>query len=377
MGSNTGIRVGIIGLSTTGWASLVTAPSILNTPSYHITAVSTRSASSAQAAAEHQFKAQGGQVEVNAYYGETASGIWSDPNVDLVIVSVPAAQHLSVIKPLLSSTNPKDFLVEWPVGMNVKETEEIEKIADTVGVKAAVVLQGLYSPVYAKVKELIESGIIGKILSTTLLHVTPVEWKAWGPIISPVNERTMIVRGGTSLLCAPIGHSLAVLQKVMSASLLNVSAHGRTMHKTYQLVDTGGKALGEPKKTEVYDHIYFSGALDNGVFISSTWKGGYKTADGQRKTLVWLIDGEEGSIRRESDTSNGPFLCIEGPVLYVNGEKMAVDGADGVLGNYIGLWKTYAQGETEVTLKDVVALKHELQVILRSAQEGRMLDVKM
>ncbi|KAH8827870.1 hypothetical protein DL96DRAFT_1600690, partial [Flagelloscypha sp. PMI_526] len=114
-------------------ASTADAPSILKTPNYQITAVSTSSIESATKSAKVQADAQGGKVEVKAYHGDT-SAIWNDPNVDLVGITLK-----------------KNFFVEWPVGASIEETKEILDMAKTAGVKGVVGLQGKFNPIFLKV----------------------------------------------------------------------------------------------------------------------------------------------------------------------------------------------------------------------------------
>ena len=100
------LRIGVIGLSTQGWASSahVTAFDQLK-DTIKLTALSTRRAESAKEAAE--------KYDVKGYHGDPAQ-IAQDPNVDLVVVSVAAPYHKEAVWPAIEAG--KDVFVEWPLG---------------------------------------------------------------------------------------------------------------------------------------------------------------------------------------------------------------------------------------------------------------------
>lgn len=144
------IRVGFVGLFSTGWAATNVAPALFQ-PSiqakYQIVAVSTTSATSAKAAAE-KYAAQLGN-DVKAYHGDSGL-VASDPDVDLVVVSVKSQYHKGVILPVISQK--KNFFLEWPAGRNLEETLEIQAAAHKQGVKSIIGLQARHSPVIRKVR---------------------------------------------------------------------------------------------------------------------------------------------------------------------------------------------------------------------------------
>lgn len=139
------IKVGVIGLSSTGWASTALAPGLLNAPSFSLTAVSTSSAASAEVSAQKYTELTGHPVK--AFHG-AASGIANDKDVDLVAVSVKAPSHKEAALAVIEAG--KNLFVEWPAGSSVKETEEIAAAAKAKGVKAFVGLQGRHTPAAKK-----------------------------------------------------------------------------------------------------------------------------------------------------------------------------------------------------------------------------------
>jgi predicted dehydrogenase len=161
------IRVGIIGLGPQGgtmtpgaWAVNAHLHSLQALPEYEIVAVSNSSVESAQRSIDKH-----GLPASTKAYGNPED-IAKDPNVDLVVVSVNVAKHFSLAKPALE--NKKDVFVEWPLGATVAEAEELTRLAASNGVRTVVGLQSRAEPLVLKVKELIASGKIGQVVSSTV-----------------------------------------------------------------------------------------------------------------------------------------------------------------------------------------------------------------
>jgi predicted dehydrogenase len=162
------IRIGIIGLGkATGnmvpglWAGKAHLPYLLASPKYQVVAVCNSSIESAQATIE--FHQLGTDVKP---YG-SPEDIANDPEVDMIVLSVRVGMHYVLAKPVLIAG--KDVFVEWPLGASTAEAEELTKLAESKGVKTIVGLQARASPIVVKIRELIQSGKIGKVLSSTVV----------------------------------------------------------------------------------------------------------------------------------------------------------------------------------------------------------------
>lgn len=165
-------RVGIIGLGAKeaglvavgSWAASALLPSFLNSPYYEITAVCNSSVESSQRSID--FHKLGPKVKA---YG-TPEDIANDPNVDLVAVSINVGHHYVVTKPALLAK--KQVFVEWPLGANTTEAEELTQLAKDANLKTVIGTQFLSDPAFAKLKEIVDSGVLGRITSTEA-HIAP------------------------------------------------------------------------------------------------------------------------------------------------------------------------------------------------------------
>ena len=182
------IKVGFVGLSQVGWATAALVPVLLHPAlagQYRLTALSTRSEASASATAQIYSKV--GQP-VKAYHGDT-SQIASDPDVDLVAVSVRAAHSKDAALPAIEAG--KDVFIEWPLSASLQETIELVEASRRKGVRSMVGLQGRHSTAVKKVrcsvvqvpfqcsyclkvKELVNTGNIGKVMSVNIVSRFPL-----------------------------------------------------------------------------------------------------------------------------------------------------------------------------------------------------------
>lgn len=161
------IKVGIIGLSSRGWASAILAPTILNHPSYELVALSTTNPTSAAEAAK-KYSTESGKV-VRGYH--SAADLANDPEIDMIIVSVKPPFHKDAAIPALQSGKGM-FFIEWPAGLNTEETKTFARLAKENNVRSMVGLQTQHSVFIRKVKEIIESGQIGEIKATNFVSTT-------------------------------------------------------------------------------------------------------------------------------------------------------------------------------------------------------------
>ncbi|EAU86469.1 NAD-binding Rossmann fold oxidoreductase [Coprinopsis cinerea okayama7 len=379
MSSSSPLKVGVVGLSTKGWASVALGPSLVQ-PSlrdkYSLVAVSTTSEASAAASARKWSDETGN--EVKAYHGDVSNLLSGEKDLDLVVVSVKAAYHKDALLPAIRAK--KDVFVEWPAGKNAAETRELAAEANKAGVKALVGLQGRQSPVLAKVKEIIDSGKIGKVLSSNIISTIPAELQAWGPMTKAGNQRFLEKELGTTALSIVVGHQLDAVDRVLG-KFVSVSATGTTHYPTTSLVDDEtGEPTGEVLPAPGNDHFSITATLESGSLFTSFFRT-IKASTPGRLIFLWEIDGEEGSIKMSASPNNinGSFFTLGDPELYVNGEKVEVEGAQqGPIGSLVRNWEEFAKGEkgSYATLEDAVRIKDYLDAVETSLETGVRISVR-
>jgi predicted dehydrogenase len=117
-------------------------------------AVSSRSKEKAKAFAQ--------KFDCGVYYG-SYDELVKDNQVDLVYVAVPHSHHYQVIK--LALENNRNVLCEKAFTANAKMAKELLKLAKDKQLLLAEAIWTRYLPSRKIIKEIIESGVLGKITS--------------------------------------------------------------------------------------------------------------------------------------------------------------------------------------------------------------------
>ncbi len=153
------IRLGFVGANVnSGWSTQSHYPALLASPDVELTAVCTSRSESAEEAR----KAFGAKLAFHDFREMVVS-----PEIDAVAVVVRVPLHYEPTKAAIEAG--KHVFTEWPLGRTTAEAEELAALAKAKGVQTAVGLQSRVSPALLYVKELIDDGYVGEVLSC---HVT-------------------------------------------------------------------------------------------------------------------------------------------------------------------------------------------------------------
>ena len=150
------IRVGIIGA---GWIAHKMAQTLGPLKDAEVLAIASRSEEKAK-----EFAAEYG---ISKAYG-SYEALVSDPDVDLVYIATPHSHHYQHTK--LALEHDKAVLVEKAFTANAREAKELLDMAKERGLFLTEAIWTRYMPLSHKVKELMDSGIIGepRVLTATL-----------------------------------------------------------------------------------------------------------------------------------------------------------------------------------------------------------------
>src|SRR6266436_4820058 len=192
------IRVGIIGASPDrGWAADAHIPALKSlSDDFEITALSTSRRESADAAS----KLFGVPTAFDNHQDLVSSSA-----VDVVAVTVKVPYHLELATAALDAD--KAVYCEWPLGNGLNEAETLAALAKKKNVLAVVGLQARSAPSVAYVRDLIEQGYVGEVLSTSLVG----SGMGWGPTVEPYNAYLNDRKNGATMLSIPLGHTADAL----------------------------------------------------------------------------------------------------------------------------------------------------------------------
>ncbi|GKT44245.1 dehydrogenase aclE [Colletotrichum spaethianum] len=298
------IRVALIGLSAsakTSWAAEGHLPYLLSTRGrqhYTITALLNSSTKAAEAARAHY----GLPDNVKAYGDPEA--LAQDPNVDLVVCNTRVDTHFDVVAP--SARAGKAIYVEWPLTEDLKSSEELARLVAQSGQGSIIGLQGQVTRVVLKIKDVVESGRIGKVLGSDIEaygNLLPRDELPEG--LAYFAERKV---GGNPVTIA-FAHMIDYVHHVLG----EFEGGGKTFDSRLQIQRPKVKVLSNGTErfvqSDVPDFIALHGALQgcnaiDGATLAVRFRNGPPFKG--RPAFVWKIVGERGEIEVESPS--GPYL---------------------------------------------------------------------
>ncbi|KAL9047129.1 MAG: hypothetical protein Q9214_000220 [Letrouitia sp. 1 TL-2023] len=283
------IRVGIIGLSADdplAWATSAHVAPLKGadlSKYYTLTAVGTSNPeSAARAAAFHE-------VPKSKAYSKPED-MAADKDVDMVVVSVKVNLHHRLTMPALKAK--KDVFVEWPLGNTLSEAEELASLAKKLGVKTSVGLQARYQPSMVKVKEIVDSGALGRIVSTTVFGADN--------FLDAMPDRLKYSNNpdvGTSLLSIPVAHTLDPILHILGEfKSLNATTSIANPNVTFLSPDG---TLSDPVPRNDPDNVIIQGTLISGATLNFQF---IMPPSSTPSTFSWLIYGEKGAVKVESSS---------------------------------------------------------------------------
>jgi len=283
------IRLGFVGANVRSvWASQSHFPALAASPDVEMTAVCTTRQETAEAAR----KAFGAKLAFTDFRAMVAS-----PEIDAVAVVVRVPSHYEPTKAAIEAD--KHVYTEWPLGRTTAEAEELAALARAKGVRTAVGLQSRVSPALLHMKEQIETGYVGEVLSC---HADCMRDGALERPSSRTWQRDVTL--GANPLTIANGHVIDALRFVVG-DFTRVSAMVTTQSKQWLETDTG-------KTVEVTspDNIMVSGKLARGA-VASVHVAAVPWAGGGVRMVVYGRDGTLVATGNVS-TQRGEMLRLQG-----------------------------------------------------------------
>src|SRR5437763_3491708 len=274
MGGAKKIHVGIIGANPDrGWAAQAHIPALRSlSDDFEVTALSTTRRESAGAA--------GKLFDVAAAF-DNHQELVNSPAVDVVAVTVKVPHHLELATAALEAG--KAVYCEWPLGNGLHEAETLAALAQKQGVLAVAGLQARSAPAVAYVRDLVEQGYLGEILSTTLVG----SGMGWGPRVEPFNAYLNDKKNGATMLSIAVGHTADALCYCLG-EVRELSATMARRRQTFTIAETG-----ESKPMTADDQVAVTGLLEGGAAFSIHYRGGVSRGT----NLLWEINGAEGDLQ--------------------------------------------------------------------------------
>ena len=292
------IRLGFVGANVnSNWSVQSHYPALLASPDVEFTAVCTSRPESAEEA-KQKF---GAKLAFHDFREMMLS-----PDIDAVAVVVRVPLHYEPTKAAIEAG--KHVYTEWPLGRTTAEAEELAALAKAKGVQTAVGLQSRVSPALLYIKELIDEGYVGEVLSC---HVTTMRD---GALERPSSRNwNLDASQGANTLTIANGHVIDALRMVVG-DFARVACMVTTQISPIYETDT--QKMVEPTSP---DNVRVSGQLKRGAAVSVhvgavPWAG-----SGFRMEIF----GREGTL-----ITTGSISSQRGEMLRVQGAKGAQELQD-------------------------------------------------
>ena len=275
------LRVGLIGANVNyGWAPRAHLPALMALPDIDLVAVCTAHEDTARETAE--------KYEVPMAFHDHVDML-KQPDIDAVAVLVRVPKHHELTMAALEAG--KHVFTEWPLGANIREAEEMAGLARSKGVRTMVGLQARCSPAYLAMKDLIEEGYVGEVLSCRMTQfgsgvLIRTSDRTW--------QRDMTL--GANTLTIAFGHTIDALCMCLG-EFKEVSALVSTQVPQWYETDT-------QRSVEVTspDNILITGTLESGAVVSAhvaaqPWHGsGFRLEVYGREGTLVLTSQENAQI---------------------------------------------------------------------------------
>lgn len=360
--ANTRFGVGIVGASTNqGWGGIAHVPALQALEQFQIRAVSTTRMESAKATAD--------RLGADLAF-DTHQALVLRPEVDLVVIAVKVPDHKQIVSDALAAG--KMVYCEWPLARDLSEAETLERLARERQVRTIIGLQGGLHPPIRYLHDIIQQGVIGKPLSTSIrAHLNDDMWVGR---YDPPSEYMARADNGATLQSIMLGHALQPLAHVLGAfeSLSAIVANQRG--------DGVRPADGTSVPKDAPDEIVVAGVLKGGIVTSLHYSAG------QSAGAVWEIQGTEGSLRVETAagyihfggmtitllSGSDPVQQLQVPPAYAAPDLQLDTPAAGVARLYAQLAADLRDGTADAPDFAVALDRHRvLEAITRAAATGR------
>ena len=286
------IRLGFVGANVNAtWASQSHFPALMASPDVEMTAVCTTRPESAEEARQ----VFGAKLAFHDFREMAAS-----PEIDAVAVVVRVPSHYQPTRAAIEAG--KHVLTEWPLGRTTAEAEELTTLARNRGVQTAVGLQSRVSPALLFVKELLETGYVGEVISC---HVTTMRAGALERPSGDTWQRDVNMSANT--LTIANGHVIDALRFV-AGDFARVACMVSTQAGQWYETDTQ-----QYVKVTSPDNVRVSGQLQSGAAVSV-----------HVGAIPWAGSGFRMEIYGREGT-----LITTGSVSSQRGEMLRVQGARG------------------------------------------------
>ena len=207
-----------------------------------------------------------------------AQQLIDDPDVNAVYVATPPSSHATYA--IMAMRAGKPVYVEKPLAATYDDCVRVKRISEQTGVPCFVAYYRRYLPYFQKVKDILKSGTLGKIVSVQVRLIRPLEADYSDGRQLPWRLQPEIAGGGLFYDLAP--HQLDLLQEMFGV-----------------ITEASGVCANRGGYYQPEDSVSACFMFENGLPGNGIWC--FVAHPSATEDSIVII-GEEGSVRFSSFT---------------------------------------------------------------------------
>mgnify|MGYP002518658503 FL=1 len=196
----------------------------------------------------------------------------NDPEVNAVYIATPPSTHATYA--IMAMKSGKAVYVEKPMASNYEDCCRINRIAEKTGVPCFVAYYRRYLPYFNKVKELVESGAVGKVVNVQIRFAVPPRDLDYNKTNLPWRVQADIAGGGYFYDLAP--HQIDLLQEMFGP-----------------IIEAEGMKANRGRLYATEDSVSACFKFDNGLPGSGSWC--FVAHESAKEDRIDIV-GDKGSL---------------------------------------------------------------------------------
>ena len=171
---------------------------------------------------------------IKKYYSD-AQLLVDDPEVNAVYIATPPSSHATFAVMAMKAGKPA--YIEKPLAASYIDCLRVNRISELTGVPCFVAFYRRYLPYFEKVKEIVSSGQIGKILTVQIRFAVPPRELDYNVNKEMPWRLQPEVAGGGGYFYDLAAHQLDFLQYLFGP-IIEAEGYGQNMAGLYEVEDT-------------------------------------------------------------------------------------------------------------------------------------------
>jgi len=154
-----------------------------------------------------------------------ADAILAEPQMaDMMIIGTQDAHHRT--HAVSAMERGYDLLLEKPIATTESDVEVIKATADRLGRRVVVCHVLRYTPFYRKLKKIVDSGVLGEVVSLNATEGV----EAWHQAHSFVRGNWSVTTKSSPMILAKSCHDLDIIRWIANADCQSISSFGSLSH---------------------------------------------------------------------------------------------------------------------------------------------------